>query len=158
MFIEISSNTQTYIINTDQIIYIVEDCVHFSETNYLKLSPESMKELTLKISSKSKGVKNKEPDQELLSLFNELHRLVKGKGKVTFTGIREKKLKDLLDPKKHRMTKEDLIRAATNIGNNEWLQGDNPNGIRYGKIDFLLRPEKAQQYAEVEEKKKKGMF
>jgi hypothetical protein len=34
---------------------------------------------------------------------------------------------------------DDVLLAATNIGQDQFLQGDNPGGRRYGDIDYLLR-------------------
>ena len=122
----------------------------------VSLSSESMYKLEQILAPKNKQTKNNDADPKLEALFFKLHQLTKGKGKPVFSLQREKKLKDLLG--KHRLTEEDLIRAATNIGNDEFLQGDNDNKKRYGDVDYLLRPDKAAKWAEDMTKKKKGMF
>lgn len=144
------------ILNTDNISSINDTVVKMNNCDIITLEKESMKELMLRVSSKTKGVENKEPKQELLELFEKLHVLTKGKGKPKFTLQREQKLNALLT--KHRLTEQDLIRAATNIGSDDFLQGDNEGKKRYGDIDYLLRPDKAAKWAEEQEKKKKGMF
>lgn len=103
-----------------------------------------------------RNVKDRGPKTELLELFEQLHKLTGGKGKTVFSLGREKKLNDLLT--KHRLTKENLITAATNIGNDTWLQGENDNHKRYGDVDYLLRPDKAAKWSEEQHKKQRGMF
>jgi hypothetical protein len=56
------------------------------------------------------------------------------------------------------MTKELLIKAATNIGKDAFLQGENDRNKRFGDIDYLLRPDKAAKWSEDQAEKKKGMF
>ena len=52
-----------------------------------------------------------------------------------------------------------IIKAATNIGQDKFLQGENDNHKRYGDIDYLLRPDKAAKYAEIDTtQKRKPMF
>jgi hypothetical protein len=123
----------------------------------LVLSNESLRTLLLSVAPKSK-ITNNEPKAELLELFEKLHSLTGGKGKPVFSLQREKKLNDLLT--KHRMTKELLIKAATNIGKDSFMQGDNENKKRYGDVDYLLRPDKAAKWADTEpiNDKRKRMF
>lgn len=144
-------------VNTDHIAFIVEKYVHMSNGASFEVDHDTLKELMLELAPKAKRVKNNEPDSELLELFNELHRLVGGKGKATFSLVREKKLKDLLT--KHRMTEKSLKIAAKNIGEDEFLQGkSSDNTTRYGDIDYLLRPDKASKWADYQKPQKKGMF
>lgn len=157
MFIEVTNHEgQKPKININQIVTILEKQVHFSNGLILELNEESIKKLEEAIAPKDRNGKSDKVDPKLQALFEKLHKLTKGKGKTVFSLQREKKLRDLLG--KHRMTEEDLIRAATNIGNDEWLQGDNDNKKRYGDVDYLLRPDKAAKWADEQEKKKKGMF
>lgn len=156
MFIEVTTTAdQKPKININQIVAVIEKQVHFASGLVLDLSDESLKEVEAAIAPKDRNGKSDKVNTELLELFNELHKLTGGKGKPVFSLQREKKLQDLLT--KHRMTKEQLTKAATNIGRDKFLQGDNDSKKRYGDVDYLLRPDKAAKYADLdltEEKKK----
>lgn len=157
MFTELTTENDVKIkVNLSQVCWIDGAQIVMGNGMTVNLSSESMYELEQLTAPKNRQTKSNHADPELEALFIQLHRLTKGKGKPTFSLQREKKLKDLLG--KHRLTKEDLIRAATNIGNDEFLQGDNDNKKRYGDVDYLLRPDKAAKWADEQEKKKKGMF
>ena len=143
-------------VNLAQVCLIDGSTLLMSNGESVTLSSESMYELEQLTAPKNRQTKSNHADPELESLFIQLHQLTNGKGKPVFSLQREKKLKELLG--KHRLTKEDLIRAATNIGNDDFLQGDNDNKKRYGDVDYLLRPDKAAKWAEEQCKKKKGMF
>lgn len=157
MFTELTTeNDYKLKVNLAQVCCIDGANLLMSNGQTITLNSESMYELEQLTAPKNRQTKSNNADPELEALFIKLHQLTKGKGKPVFSLQREKKLKDLLG--KHRMTKEDLIRAATNIGNDEFLQGDNDNKKRYGDVDYLLRPDKAAKWAEEQEKKKKGMF
>ena len=144
-------------LNLNQICWIDNDEVIMGNGLTITLEEDSAKELALATAPKDKQTKSNNADPELEALFVQLHTLTKGNGKPTFSLQREKKLKELLG--KHRMTKEDLIKAATNIGNDEVLQGDNDRKKRYGDVDYLLRPDKAAKWADESlEKNKIGMF
>jgi hypothetical protein len=158
MFIQVTTHAdQKPKININNINAIIEKQVHFAGGLVLDLTEESIKEIELIIAPKGKQTKSDNVDSKLLDLFNKLHTLTKGKGKPVFSLQREKKLNDLLT--KHRMTEEQLIKAATNIGNDKFLQGDNDSKKRYGDVDYLLRPDKAAKYADLDIKEeKKKMF
>lgn len=158
MFIYVTNHEgQKPKINITQIVAVIEKTVYFASGMALDLDDESIKEIHRLTDPKDKQTKQKDADPELLALFTELHKLTGGKGKPVFSLQREKKLKDLMD--KHRMTKEDLIRAATNVGLDAFLQGENDNNKRYGDVDYLLRPDKAAKYADASfVPKKKKMF
>lgn len=143
-------------INVTNISSINGQVIKMNNCDILTLTPDSLHKLNLSIAPKDKQVKDNNPKPEMLELFEKLHHLTGGKGKPVFSLGREKKLTELLG--KHRMTKELLIKAATNIGNDEWLQGKNDNNKRYGDIDYLLRPDKAAKWSEDQEDKKKSMF
>jgi hypothetical protein len=157
MFIELELDgvAEPVQINVHNISSINGKVIKMNNCDILTLTNESLHTLLLSIAPKAKKVKNNDPNSELLELFNKLNSLLKRK-ETKFTLQRETKLKELLG--KHRLTEEDLIKAATNIGNNEWMQGKNDNKTVYAKIDYLLRPDKATQWAEREPEKKKGMF
>ncbi len=145
-------------INTDQIVTIMGNQVHFSNGLILDLNDESMAKIDTAVSRGKNKAEITEDNQDLADLFSKLHTLTKGKGKPILNVKRHNQLKFLLDPKKGNMTKEQLIRAATNIGNDDFLQGENDSKKRYGDIDYLLRQDKAAKWSEEQEKKKKGMF
>lgn len=130
--------------------------IKMTNSDILVLTDESLDKLLLTIFPKKKIVKDKGPKAELLELFEQLHQLTGGKGKAVFTLGREKKLNELLT--KHRLNKDDLITAATNIGKDAFLQGENDSKKRYGDIDYLLRPDKAAKWSEQQAEKKKSMF
>lgn len=158
MFTELTTDKDHKVkVNLAQVCLIDGATLLMSNGESVTLSSESMYELERLTAPKNRQTKSNNADPELEALFVQLHKLTKGKGKPTFSLQREKKLKELLG--KHRMTKEDLIRAATNIGNDDFLQGDNDRNKRFGDVDYLLRPDKAAKWAdESNEKKKKGMF
>lgn len=143
-------------INIDNISSINGNVIKMNNCDILTIDDESLHSLLLSIAPKAKNVNNNEPKKELLELFEQLHKLTGGKGKTVFSLQREKKLSDLLT--KHRMTKELLIKAATNIGKDSFLQGENDSNKRYGDIDYLLRPDKAAKWSEDQAEKKKSMF
>lgn len=119
------------------------------------LSVESYNELEKTLFPKRKAYSK--DDTELAEFLDKLHKLTGGKNEAILTPQRNKKLKFLIDLKS--MGREKLIAAATNIGKDEWLQGKNDNNKRYGDIDYLLRPDKAAKWAEVNpEDKKRKMF
>jgi hypothetical protein len=117
-----------------------------------------MKKIDTAVSRGKNKAEVTEDNKDLVDLFDQLHVLTKGKGKPIFNVKRQNQLKFLLDPKKGNMTKEQLIQAATNIGKDAFLQGDNESKKRYGDIDYLLRQDKASKWAEATPEKKKGMF
>ena len=144
-------------VNTAQVCTVNGDVVKMSNQDIVTLTSDSLRDLLTSITPKEKQVKDNAPKKELLDLFNKLHILTKGKGKPVFSLTREKKLNDLLT--KHRMTEEQLIKAATSVGNDKFLQGDNDRKKRYGDIDYLLRPDKAAKYADADIKDdKRKMF
>jgi hypothetical protein len=158
MFISLSIEEarNSILINIDHIASINGPVVKMSNQDIITLKADSLHELLMVVAPKEKQIKNKNPKKELLELFERLHKLTGGKGKTVFSLGREQKLTELLT--KHRMTPELLTTAATNIGNNAFLQGENDSKTRYGNIDYLLRPDKAAKWSEVMIEKKKSMF
>lgn len=75
----------------------------------------------------------KQPDTEV---FNDLvNALDYNVNKIKYTSGRKNKLKMRL----RTFTPEELLTAAKNLANSSWHMGDNPSGIKYATIDFLLR-------------------
>lgn len=151
MFIKLGKT----IINTDQIATITDDTIVVGMAKVV-VSKDELKTVLDAVMPRTRKTKDVEPKNELNMLFDKLHTLTGGKGKAVFSLNREKKLKDLLT--KHRLTEDLLVIAATNIGKDAFLQGDNDNKKRYGDIDYLLRPDKAAKWSEEQTQKKKGMF
>lgn len=143
-------------VNVSNISTVYGAIVKMNNQDILELEPDGLRILLMSIAPKEKSVNGKEPKKELVELFEQLHKLTGGKGKAVFSLGREKKLTELLG--KHRMTKELLIKAATNIGKDDFLQGENDSKKRYGDVDYLLRPDKAAKWSEDQTEKKKGMF
>lgn len=158
MFIElkIEEANDPIKVNIVNISTINGRVIKMNNCDIVTLTEESLRDLLLSIAPKTKNTTNNAPKVELLELFELLHKLTGGKGKPVFSLQREKKLNDLLT--KHRMTEPLLIKAATNIGKDAFLQGENDAKKRYGDIDYLLRPDKAAKWAEDQTEKKKGMF
>ena len=155
MFIEL----ENYVVNASLIERFDSKSVvlHGRRTEGLAINDSDYKKLCHELLPRKRTLKkDKGPKSELLELFEELHRLTGGIGKAVFSLKREEKLKDLMGT--HRLTKEDLIKAATNIGKDEFLQGKNDRDTRYGDIDYLLRPDKAAKWAEDVKKKQKSLF
>lgn len=145
------------VVNTEQIVAFNDEFLSLTTGNVdLPMNPYDYKLLLTTLLPKETIVKDNEPKAELQELFEQLHKLTGGKGKTVFTLGREKKLNELLT--KHRLTKDNLITAATNIGKDSFLQGENDNHKRYGDIDYLLRPDKAAKWSDEQGKQKKGMF
>jgi len=160
MFIELESGL---IINTNFIESFNDTKLYFNNNDNEEfiITINDYDKLVLALLPKERTVKNHEPKAEALELFEKLHALTGGKGKPIFSINREKKLNEFLT--KHRMNKEQLIKAATNIGKDEWLQGKNPNNKRYGDIDYLFSRGKdgtlrATRWAEDQQEKQKRMF
>lgn len=157
MFKKVNTDIATDVtINISHIVLMSGPVLKMSTGDEVILTSESMYEVEAIMYPVKKTTKSNEPKAELNELFDKLHKLVGGKGTAVFTLQREKKLSELLT--KHRMTVELLIKAATNIGKDPFLQGDNDNKKRYGDIDYLLRPDKAAKWSEDQTEKKKGMF
>lgn len=160
MFIKVQTKSgNETIINTDHIVELYAGVISMSPSHEynIALSDESLAEIMEFMFPTKKTTKNHEPKDELAELFTKLHKLTKGRGVAVFTLKREKQLADLLG--KHRMTEELLIKAATNIGNDAFLQGENDSKKRYGDVDYLLRPDKAAKWSEDQlQKKKPGLF
>lgn len=144
-------------INTDFIIIMwpEENKVELSSGKLLTLSKEGYNELEKTMFPKRKSVSK--DDTDLAEFLNELHRLTGGKGPALLSPKRKKALNEILAIQD--MTREKLILAATNVGKDAFLQGDNDKNKRWGDIDYLLRPDKAVKWAEYKpEDKRKKLF
>lgn len=154
MYVSVTIHSQAVKVNTDHIQMLWPDECKFTVAGRdFILTTEAYDDLEAAIFPKRKKVSKE--NSELLSFFNDLHRLTGGKVDAILTPGRQKKLTELLKT----FSKEQLITAATNIGNDKWLQGENDNNKRYGDIDYLLRPDKAAKWAEYKsEDKRRKLF
>jgi hypothetical protein len=130
----------------------------------IDLSEKEYNELHAKVFPPKKVADKGEPAYELLQ---KLHALTGGKNAAVLTPQRSKKLLALIDimrgTGKDKLTPAEavakIVKAAENIGKDKFLQGENDNHKRYGDVDYLLRPDKAAKYAEINpEDKRKNMF
>lgn len=157
MFLKLLNTSNEEVkLNPMQIAFYSDSHVTFSNGLTMEFPAEAIKEIDKAVLPRTRSKKDNAPKSELNELFDELVKLTGGKTRAIFTPAREKQLDELMT--KHRMTKEDVIRAATNIGKNEWLQGKNKQKTRYGDIDYLLRSDKAAKYASEEAENKRKMF
>lgn len=155
MYISVKIRGKTAKINSDHIsVLLPEDHgIILSNGDREALSLDDYNEIEAALFPKRKKVAG--VNSEKAELLQKLHTLVKGKSAVIPTPERIQKLNKLL----LTFSEDQLITAATNIGNDKFLQGENDRNTRYGKIDFLLRPEKAAQWAEFKpEDKRKPLF
>lgn len=155
MFIEL----EKFVVNTSLIESFSEDGIWFTGSDqFVHISSDDYNRLRQKTLPSPRKIKNAEVNTDLQDFFMKLHRLTGGNGTPVFNPAREKKLKELMT--KHKLTEEMLVKAATNIGEDPYLQGKDPNNTkRYGDIDYLLRPDKAMKWAEANPvSKKRGMF
>lgn len=88
--------------------------------------------------------------------MSQLNVLLGGQQQVKETDDRKRKLKSRLKD----FTADELRTAAKNLGDDEYMQGDNDSGKRWGTLDYLLRSSaNVNKWLEHEApKKKKSMF
>lgn len=152
--IDHNEETKTIQVNTHHIAFIVEDFVHMSNAASFKLDEENMKLLREDLFGDEKEA-SPAASQHTTQLLNELHKLCGGRNDAKPTSDRKARLKTRLKD----FTEEDLKLAATNLGNDEFMQGDNDKGKRYGTIDYLLRTSaNVNKWMEEQPEKKKSMF
>lgn len=72
---------------------------------------------------------------DLKTFFYELVTKLGFTNQVRYTDKRRTKLKARL----RTFKAEEILKASELIGGDAFLQGDNPGGVRYGDIDYLLR-------------------
>ncbi len=141
-------------INTSQIAFLVGRFIHMANTAVFELDSKNLKQLeeTLcgPVSEASPGAST-----HTETLLNELHKLTGGKGDAKPTSDRKARLKTRMKD----FTEDDMKLAAKNLGEDEFMQGANDSGKRYGTIDYLLRTSaNVNKYLDVPDKKPKSMF
>lgn len=153
MFIRVNNE----IINTNRISYLTDSKIIFDDKTSLDISSDDYQRLVKELVPEFEHKITQSKTSELATLLNTLNKLVGGRDKAKLTSDRKRKLKKLLT--EDEFTEEELIIAATGLGNNAFMQGENDSDTRYGTIDWLLRnPEHVNRFLEQQPKKKKGMF
>lgn len=96
-----------------------------------------------------------EKKSEMGDFITKLHKLTGGRGEAKLTTDRRARLTTRLKD----FSKDELITAATNLGSDEFMQGANDNGKRYGTIDYLLRTSaNVNKWLEAQPGRQKSMF
>lgn len=155
MFIKVKINhSSEIIINTTQISSIHTNTVVMGNGGKFVLSDKSIKELEESlygpVSESSPGA-----SEHTASLLNELNKLCGGRGDAKPTTDRKARLKTRLKD----FSEDELKKAAKQLGEDEFMQGANENGKRYGTIDYLLRTSaNVNKWLEDQPEKKKSMF
>jgi hypothetical protein len=155
MFINITTtDSKKLIINTGHIVLLEDARIELTNGTNLVLLEESYKEIYENLFGKE-SVVSLGASEHTTELLNELHKLCGGRGEAKPTTDRKARLKTRLKD----FSEDDLKLAAKNLGTDEFMQGANDNGKRYGTIDYLLRTSaNVNKWLEEQPQKKKGMF
>lgn len=159
MFILISDNTQCkYFINTDNILWFSPDGKQVSMIgdNRIPLAQESVDRLISALSEvEDLPTASTARPSEIGALLTQLHNALGGRGEAKLTTDRKARLTTRLKD----FSPEELMVAAQALGADEFMQGANDNGKRYGTIDYLIRTSaNINKWLEEAPKKKKKMF
>jgi hypothetical protein len=142
-------------INTSQIAFIVEDYVHMANTAILQLDKKELKMLEDELYGPATVEANPAAAEKTATLLNELHSLCGGRGEAKPTSDRKARLKTRMKD----FTEDELKTAARHLGEDEFMQGANDSGKRYGTLDYLLRTSaNVNKYLDLPDKKPKPMF
>ncbi len=159
MFIILDARDQNHdekklTINTSQIAFISDPFVHMSNGAFFEVLEKSMKELKESLYG-DESVAAPGASEHTKDLLNELNKLVGGRGEAKPTTDRKARLKTRLKD----FSEEELKTAAKNLGDDEFMQGANESGKRYGTLDYLLRTSaNVNKYLEEQPEKKKSLF
>lgn len=158
MFLQINGK----VINTNFIEIFDENAIYFHdvkspfpihEADYIRLKGILVSDESFISDTVSVEVKHR--PSELGTFLTQLHQLLGGRGEAKLTTDRKARLTTRLKD----FSKEELVQAATNLGNDEFMQGGNDSGKRYGTIDYLLRTSaNVNKWLEDQPEKKKSMF
>lgn len=142
-------------INTSQIAFIVENYVHMGNTAMFELDAKNLKLLEDELYGAATIEANPAAAEKTATLLNELHTLCGGRGEAKPTSDRKAHLKTRLKD----FTEDELKTAAKHLGEDEFMQGANDSGKRYGTLDYLLRTSgNVNKYLDMPDKPKKSMF
>jgi len=159
MFIQIkakdlSGEDKEMAVNTSQIAFLVEGYVHMSNGASFQLDEKEMKKIEADLYGDFTTAKPG-ASQHVEQLINDINRLSGGTRDAKPTTDRKPTLKTRLKD----FTEDELKKAAENLGNDEFMQGANESGKRYGTIDYLLRTSaNVNKWLEDQPDKKKSMF
>lgn len=142
-------------INTAQISSINGSVVKMGNCDIITLKPESLKELLENLFGAGDQA-SPAATEHTVTLLNDLHKLLGGRGEAKPTTDRKARLKSRLKD----FSEDEMKQAAKNLGEDEFMQGANDNNKRYGTIDYLLRTSaNVNKWLEEQpQKKKPGMF
>lgn len=160
MFIKLSVSEakQPVLINITQICSINGSVIKMSNQDILTLEQESLDSILSLVGADESELptQSQAKPSELGTLLNELHKLLGGRGDAKMTTDRKARLTTRLKD----FTPDEMKLAATNLGSDEFMQGANDSGKRYGTIDYLLRTSaNVNKWIEDQpEKKKPSMF
>lgn len=162
MFIELSmkEGKSPVYINISNICSVNGDVIKLNNSDIIQLDKESVEKLMSVIApDERESLFMGEPIQhrpsELGDFLTKLHNLLGGRGEAKLTTDRKARLATRMKD----FSKEELILAATNLGSDEFMQGGNDNGKRYGTIDYLLRTSaNVNKWLEEQPEKKKSLF
>lgn len=156
MFIKVTTASEIEItINIAQITSMCKNSVVMSNEDEFTLSDQSIKDIEESIfGTGAATVPSASVHTE--TLLNELNKLCGGKGDAKPTTDRKSRLKSRLKD----FSQDELKKAARQLGEDEFMQGENDSGKRYGTIDYLLRTSaNVNKWLEDQpEKKPKKMF
>lgn len=136
MWVSVKKEDAVVKINTDFIIMVDEKqkAIMLTSGNMVHLSDDQYDVIYSKLFTTRKP-KTKD-DTEMYDFLNELHNLLGNKGRVSLTGDRRRGLETLF---KEGFTKEEIITAAFNIGQSDFMRGKNDRKTVYAKVDYLFR-------------------
>lgn len=156
MFIKVTTNEEnTITLNTSQICWIDESNAQMSNGFTVHLGDESLKEVLASLYGPGDEAKPG-VSEHTSQLLTDLYKLCGGKGEAKPTSDRKARLKTRLKD----FTEEELKKAAANLGQDAFMQGENDNNKRYGTLDYLLRTSSnVNKWIEDQpDKPKKSMF
>lgn len=153
MFVKIKDK----IINTNKVCYVSDHNLCFGGCEIIILTDEELELVLAELFPEDLGVKTKTAKpSEASALLNKMNVLLGGRGEAKMTTDRKARLNTRLKD----FTPDELLLAAQNLGSDEFMQGANDSGKRYGTIDYLLRTSaNVNKWLEEQPaKKQKSMF
>lgn len=152
---DLNKEQKDIIINTGHIAFIVDEFLHMSNMGVLELDDKNMKKVKENLYGDAAPA-NAKVAEHTVELLNELNKLCGGTRDAKPTTDRKARLKS----RKKDFSDEELKIAAKNLGADEFMQGANDSGKRYGTIDYLLRTSaNVNKWLEEQPKeKKKSLF
>ena len=156
MFLKVSTShhDNPVTINTSQIAFIIENEVFFSNGVKFNLLDDSSKELEESLYGPGDEAKPG-ASEHTTTLLNDLNKLCGGTRDAKPTTDRKARLKSRLKD----FSEEELKIAAKNIGEDEFMQGENDRNKRFGTLDYLLRSAgNVNKWLEEQPKKPKSLF